>query len=83
MPSIAYSAENRQIKFKWNFMSLSEIVETILLLNETSGRTEVKLCKHCGKPFIAENIKAEYDSIQCRNRENINRSRQKKKNFIN
>ena len=83
MPSIAYSAENRQIKFKWNFMSLSEIVETILLLNETSGRTEVKLCKHCGKPFIAENIKAEYDSIQCRNRENINRSRQKKNNFIN
>ena len=83
MPSIAYSAENRQIKFKWNFMSLSEIVETILLLNETSGRIEVKLCKHCGKPFIAENIKAEYDSIQCRNRENINRSRQKKNNFIN
>lgn len=83
MPSIAYSAENRQIKFKWNFMSLCEIVETILLLNETSGRTEVKLCKHCGKPFIAENIKAEYDSIQCRNRENINRSRQKKNNFIN
>ena len=40
MPSIAYSAENRQIKFKWNFISLSEIVETILLLNETSGRTE-------------------------------------------
>lgn len=83
MPSIAYSAENRQIKFKWNFMSLSEIVETILLINETSGRTEVKLCKHCGKPFIAENIKAEYDSIQCRNRENINKSRQKKNNFIN
>ncbi len=83
MPNIAYSAENRQIKFKWNFMSLCEIVETILLLNETSGRTEVKLCKHCGKPFIAENIKAEYDSIQCRNRENINRSRQKKNNFIN
>ena len=83
MPNIAYSAENRQIKFKWNFMSLSEIVETILLLNETSGRTEVKLCKHCGKPFIAENIKAEYDSIQCRNRENINKSRQKKNNFIN
>lgn len=82
MPSIAYSAENRQIKFKWNFMSLSEIVETILLLNETSGRTEVKLCKHCGKPFIAENIKSEYDSIQCRNRENINKSRQKKNNFI-
>ena len=62
-PNISYSAEDGQIKFKWNFMSLSEIIETILLLNETSGRTEVKLCKHCGKPFIAENIKAEYDTI--------------------
>ncbi|MBO6232659.1 MAG: hypothetical protein J6N78_01130 [Clostridia bacterium] len=81
-PSISYIAEDKQIKFKWNFMSLSEIVETILLLNETSGRTEVKLCKHCGKPFIAENIKAEYDTIQCRNRENINKSRQKKNNYI-
>lgn len=80
--NISYMAEDGQIKFKWNFMSLSEIIETILLLNETSGRTEVKLCKHCGKPFIAENIKAEYDSIQCRNRENLNKSRQKKKNFI-
>ena len=81
-PNISYEAENGQIKFKWNFMSLSEIIETILLLNETSGRTEVKLCKHCGKPFIAENIKSEYDSIQCRNRENLNKSRQKKKNYI-
>ena len=81
-PNISYSAEDGQIKFKWNFMSLSEIIETILLLNETSGRTEVKLCKHCGKPFIAENIKAEYDTIKCRNRENINKSRQKKNNYI-
>ena len=81
-PNISYSAENGQIKFKWNFMSLSETIETILLLNETSGRTEVKLCKHCGKPFVAENIKAEYDTIQCRNRENLDKSRQKKNNYI-
>ena len=76
-PNISYSAENGQIKFKWNFMSLSEIIETILLLNETSGRTEVKLCKHCGKPFVAEN-----NTIQCRNRENLDKSRQKKNNYI-
>ena len=80
--NISYGVENGQIKFKWNFMSLCAILETILLLNETSGRTEVKLCKHCGKPFIAENIKAEYDTIQCRNRENINKSRKKKNNYI-
>lgn len=77
--NISYGVENGQIKFKWNFMSLSAIIETILLLNETSGRTEVKLCKHCKKPFIAKNIKSEYDTIQCRNRENINNSRRKEK----
>lgn len=77
--NISYGVENGQIKFKWNFMSLSAIIETILLLNETSGRTEVKLCKHCKKPFIAKNIKSEYDTIQCRNRENINNSRKKEK----
>ncbi len=77
--NISYGVENGQIKFKWNFMSLSSIIETILLLNETSGRTEVKLCKHCKKPFIAKNIKSEYDTIQCRNRENINNSRRKEK----
>ena len=80
--NISYGIENGQIKFKWNFMSLCAILETILLLNETGGRTEVKLCKYCGKPFIAENIKAEYDTIQCRNRENINKSRKKKNNYI-
>ena len=80
--NISYGVENGQIKIKWNFMSLCAILETILLLNETSGRTEVKLCKHCGKPFIAENIKTEYDTIQCRNRENINKSRKKRNNYI-
>lgn len=80
--SISYGIENGQVKFKWNFMSLSAIIETMLLLNETSGRTEVKLCKHCKTPFIAENIKAEYDTPQCRNKENINKSRNRKNNFM-
>ncbi len=63
-------------------MSLCAILKTILLLNGTSARTEVKLCKHCGKTFITKNIKAEYDTIQCKNRENINKSRKKKNNYI-
>lgn len=61
-------------------MSLSAIIETILLLNETNGKSEVRFCKHCHKPFIAENIKSEYDTVQCRNKENINRIRNKNKN---
>ncbi len=76
---ISYGIENGQIKFKWNFKSLSATIETMLLLNETNGRTEVKLCKYCDNPFIAENIKAEYDTVACRNKANINKSRNKNK----
>lgn len=29
------------------------------------------MCRHCGKPFIAKNIKTEYDSISSRNIANV------------
>jgi len=77
---ICYGIENGKVKFRWKFMSLSAIIETMLLVNETNGRIEVRLCKHCHKPFIAENIKSEYDTVQCRNKENVNRSKSKNKN---
>lgn len=73
----------KQQDYQKNYqLELICIKNRYIVFNETSGRTEVKLCKHCGKPFIAENIKSEYDTIQCRNRENINKSRQKKNNYI-
>ena len=74
-----YTIIDNKIKFGWKFNSLRAIIETMLLLNETNGRNQVKLCKYCGKPFIAENIRAEYDTQQCRNKANIYKSRNKKK----
>ena len=78
--SLGYTIRDRQFKFEWLFNSLRAIMETILLLNETNNRTEVKLCKFCKKPFIAKNVKAEYDTPQCRNKANIYKSRNKKTN---
>ncbi len=73
-----YGIENGKIKFQWNFHSLRAAINAMLLLNETNGRTEVRLCKYCGKPFIAENLKAEYDTTTCRNKANIANTRKRK-----
>ena len=54
----------------------------VFILKDINHNIEINLCKHCSNHFIAENIKSEYGSIQCRNRENLNKSRQKKNNYI-
>lgn len=62
---------------EWNFNSLKLAIDTMFALNETSERKTVKMCKHCGKPFSSQNIKAEYCSPQCRNQANVYKSRGK------
>lgn len=37
----------------------------------------LKICKHCGKAFIANNPKTEYDTYNCKNQENVYKSRAK------
>ena len=64
---------------RWNFNSLKQAIELILALNETDDRKEVKICKHCGKPFIAKNLNAEYDTPSCRNVANVYKNRAKNK----
>ncbi|MCI8486941.1 MAG: hypothetical protein HFJ20_07835 [Clostridia bacterium] len=62
-----------------NFNSLKLAIDTMFALNETSERKTVKMCKHCGKPFASDNLKAEYCSPQCRNQANVYKSRAKNK----
>ena len=71
--------ENKEDKpvIEWNFNSLKLAIDTMFALNETSERKTVKMCKHCGKPFSSENLKAEYCSPQCRNQANVYKSRAK------
>lgn len=63
----------------WDFNSLKQAIDTILLLNETTERKTVKMCKHCSKAFSSQNLKAEYCSPQCRNQANVYKSRAKNK----
>lgn len=63
----------------WEFNSLIQALEVILAFNETNDRKEVKMCKHCGNPFIAKNLNSDYDTISCRNVANVYRSRAKNK----
>lgn len=39
----------------------------------------LKICKFCNKAFVAVNLKAEYDTPQCKNKANIHKSRAKNK----
>ena len=73
--------ENKEDKpvIEWNFNSLKLAIDTMFALNESSERKTVKMCKHCGKPFSSENLKAEYCSPQCRNQANVYKSRAKNK----
>ena len=64
---------------EWNFNSLKLAIDTMFALNETTERKTVKMCKHCGKPFSSDNVKAEYCSPQCRNQANVYKSRAKNK----
>ena len=43
---------------EWNFNSLKLAIDTMFALNETTERKTVKMCKHCGKPFASQNLKA-------------------------
>lgn len=73
----SFSQEKRFLN--WNFNSLFQAIELIFSLSETNDRKEIKMCKHCSKPFIAKNIKADYDTISCRNVANVYKNRAKKK----
>lgn len=78
--SFEFSFMEEKRFLNWDFNSLFQAIELIFAFNETNDRKELKMCKHCSKPFIAKNIKADYDTISCRNVENVYRNRAKKKN---
>ena len=72
-----YHIRDGKLEFKWDYFSLRAAIDAILLINQTNLRNEVRLCKYCQKPFIAENL---YDTPSCRNKANILKTRNRKKN---
>ena len=55
--------------------SLKEYIDENLKLYAIQEKKYLKLCKHCGKAFVASNPKAEYDTFSCKNQENVYNSR--------
>lgn len=64
----------------WEFDSLKTTLETIYAFAVTDETIVFNRCKHCKKVFIANNIRAKYCDISCRNRANVQKSRARKAN---
>lgn len=77
--AFSFNFDDNKVSLDWQFNSLKQAMEVLLGLNEANDRKELKMCKHCGKPFIAKNLKSEYDSISCRNVANVYKNREKNK----
>lgn len=59
--------------------SLKEYIDENFKLYAILEKKYLKLCKHCGKAFTAQNPKTEYDTFSCKNQENVYKSRNKNK----
>lgn len=55
--------------------SLKEYIDENFKLFAIEEKKYLKLCKHCGKAFTAQNPKTEYDTFSCKNQENVYKSR--------
>ena len=55
--------------------SLKEYIDENFKLYAIQEKKYLKLCKHCGKAFVASNPKAEYDTFSCKNQQNVYNSR--------
>ncbi len=59
--------------------SLKEYIDENFKLFAIQEKKYLKLCKHCGKAFTAQNPKTEYDTFSCKNQENVYKSRARNK----
>ncbi len=65
----------------WQFDSLKTTLETIYAFAVTDESIVIDRCKHCETVYIANNIRAKYCSASCRNRANVQKSRERKSGF--
>jgi hypothetical protein len=63
----------------WDFHSLLVMIQMCFSFMLTSGDIDMKICKHCGMAFVASRKGNEFCSPQCKNRFNVYKSRDKKK----
>lgn len=62
----------------WDFNSLLLCVQMMFSFMLTDDNSSLKVCKHCGKAFVAARPNMEFCSSQCKNQYNVYKSRAKK-----
>ena len=62
----------------WDFHSLLLEIQMMFSFMLTDEKSSIKVCKHCGKAFLASRPNAEFCSPQCKNQYNVYKSRSKK-----
>ena len=63
----------------WNFHSLLVMIQMCFSFMLTDSDCDMKLCKHCGRAFIASRKGNEFCSPKCKNQYNVYKTRAKKK----
>ena len=63
----------------WDFDSLKTAIETIYAFAVTDENTLLSRCEHCGDFYIALSNREKYCSPACRNRSNVQKSRNRKR----
>ena len=64
----------------WDFHSLLLGVQMMFSFLLTDDRNPLRMCRHCGKAFIASRPSAVFCSPRCKNQYNVYKSRKKKEN---
>lgn len=67
----------------WDFHSMLLGIQMMFSFMLTDEKSSIKVCKHCGKAFIASRPNAEFCSPQCKNQYNVYKSRSKKSDTEN
>lgn len=67
----------------WDFHSLLLGVQMMFSFMLTDEKSSLKVCKHCGKAFVASRPNSVFCSGKCKNRYNVYKSRAKDKDNIN
>ena len=59
--------------------TLKNMIDVCFIAEKMAEFRKLKICKYCKTPFIAKNAKSEYDSIKCKNKENVYKFRSRNK----
>ena len=78
-PTYRIALEKDSPVIVWDFHSLLIMVQMCFSFMLTDKDSDMRLCKHCNKAFVASRKGNEFCSQKCKNQFNVYKSREKKK----